>query len=158
MNENVKNFVTVCKSVKMHTFMLGYDCKATLEMLDGTSTIKTSLDDETYMKARLNDIRNGATTLKNRIDKLLAAMDGDKEMDIVNEYKATAQGGKSMIKMLDSGEVANLQLAVLKDENTNEITVSMTSLTNENTMAILTLQECEELMGTLFEIFDRYSE
>ena len=63
-----------------------------------------------------------------------------------------------MIKLIDSGMVGSIEVGVLKDEETGEISVSMTSLTNENTIATLNLCQTELLASTLFEIFDRYSD
>ena len=91
MDYNTEKFINACKSTIVFMSMLDYDCKATLNMLYGTSTIKCSLDDETYMKSRLNDIRTGIGIVKRHADSLLAAID-DNEEAIINEYKKVRGG------------------------------------------------------------------
>lgn len=86
MDYNTEKFINACKSTIVFMSMLDYDCKAALDMLYGISTIKCSLDDETYMKSRLNDIRTGIDIVKRHADSLLAAID-DNEEAIINEYK-----------------------------------------------------------------------
>ena len=61
-----------------------------------------------------------------------------------------------MVKLINSGMVGSVEVCVLKDEETGEISVSMTSLTNENTIATLNLCQTELLASILFEIFDKY--
>ena len=61
-----------------------------------------------------------------------------------------------MTKLIDSGMIGSIEVGVLKDEETGEISVSMTSLTNENTIAVLNLCQTEMLSSVLFEIMDRY--